>query len=725
MKRTLILVLLLFVCAVPSMLEAAPNVYPVKRVFGFWKNTLEKAPAFQKWVSSRSTTNEMRDARTVIVKEFDAEFRKVFGPLAADNITDVNKHEVLVASLHLLRASEYTVPKLGFAEVSMPITLSIVITNPSTGEVIYSFTKTSYATTRVVKTIADNQEQIRNIIEQDDSGQEQTQKITDKSENDEEQEQMFVDARPIDQEQAQMMADSGANYRSLVSTLIKEAKAEYNPASIEISVVDTWKGLYILDKGSKFGIVKDENITDASGNELTVKYLTEDYAVAISLLGKIDRNKKFFKYTTASTANQFNKPRVLTMHEGWRELTLKGIAYVFDSEISKESAFTLLPVSEHFTRLLAAVAQDTAAGKFETTNQRTLPDYLIKFTATKPRWYTISKKGKFSQNVYEQNVVGELLDRQGRMLFSAVGTDRIEDQNVAGMVFAKKDRLEVLLKNATVNLAEQFSRSIKFSRFMLPVTNVTGKIIEINDISKDLRIGQEVTVYRNIGKVSGITTDVIIPLWQANVVDVQNDKTKLDLVIKLTETEVDISNDDMVIIDAMSTSSTANQSNTSVKYCSHIDPKLGHNAITIDDFTVISKAYGYLMPYTLYDQDDAFIEKIRKAANRGGFKDSLRLDKIDTAGRCVLPVYRASRGEIGSETQISCDDEGNCLDKIELAVGFRLYINNERNKGGTASKTTVTINGCRKDVCEQVMQGALSKTIHELLKTNIIKLNYK
>lgn len=108
-----------------------------------------------------------------------------------------------------------------------------------------------------------------------------------------------------------------------------------------------------------------------------------------------------------------------------------------------------------------------------------MPNYLIKFSATKPRFYTISEEGKFSQHIYEQSVVGGLLDRQGRVLFSAVGTDRIEDENVAGMVFAVKDRLEILLKNATVQLAKQFSNAIKFSRFELPVTGIDGKVIEI------------------------------------------------------------------------------------------------------------------------------------------------------------------------------------------------------------------------------------------------------
>jgi hypothetical protein len=665
MKRLLTILLVMFVCLSASAALAATSVYPVKGVFGFDAPVLQqKAPTFAKLVSSRGFAS--------LEKEFDTEFRKVFGPLAVDTITDLNKHEVLVASLHLVRASEYVVPKMGNYEVHLPITLSIVITNPSTGEAVYSFTKTSYAAVLLANPNADLQAQ-KLLLNQTES-----------------------------------------NYRTLMQTLIKEAKVGYNPTKIEITIADTWKGLYILDKGSKFGIAKDDSIVDSAGNELSVKYVSENYAVAASLLGNVDRSRKFFKYATASTANQFNKPRVLTMHEGWNNPILTEISYFFDSEVATESAFTLLPVNEYFRKLLETVARDTYSGKFETTEQREMPDYLIKFSASAPRLYTISEKGKFALNVYEQYVLGELLDKQGRIIFSAVGSNRIEDKNVGGMVFDKNARLEVVLKNAVVNLAEQFTKSIKYSHFVLPVKNVDGKFVEINDTSRTLRIGQEVTLYRSVGKVSGVSTDVTIPLWQANVVEVQNGNARLELLMPLVDKGVGIATDDMVLIDSMTVSATADHSSTSVTYCSHIAPKLG--TLDIDDFSVVSRAFGYLLPYSLYDRDELFSRKIHEAAKFGGFKDTLKLGKINTSGRCLLPVYQASI------EKKQCEN-GNCNFDINLAVGYRLYVNNEK-KGGTASKTKISIEDCIQSSQKPVIQEKLSKDSLELLKTNIQTLRY-
>jgi len=97
----------------------------------------------------------------------------------------------------------------------MPITLSIIITNPATGEALYSFTKTSYATTRVIKiNISGAEAAVQNSPNQSSGGQAQLPASTDRSAPDaEEDREMFVNARPSDQEQAQMIADAGANYQ--------------------------------------------------------------------------------------------------------------------------------------------------------------------------------------------------------------------------------------------------------------------------------------------------------------------------------------------------------------------------------------------------------------------------------------------------------------------------------------------------------------------------------
>lgn len=672
MNHALNILIALLICCIPNLAFCAPAIYPVKELFGFDAPALtNKAPFFSKWVTTRGKNNN--ESLTKLANEFDSAFRKEFGQLAANDITDVNKHEVLVASLHLIRASQYVVPKMGNYEVHMPITLSIVITNPSTGEVLYSFTKTSYATALLANPNLDAQSDMV-LYEQ-----------------------------------------TVSNYQSLLQALIRDAKNGYNPEKIEVTVQKIWNGLYILDKGGKFGIAKDDSMVDAASNEISIKYVTEDYAVASSLLGKVNQGQKFFKYATASTANQFNKPRVLTMHDGWKDPLLTDVSRFFDSEVSKESAFTLLPVNEYFRKLLAAIARDTYAGKYETTQQRAIPDFILKFSATAPRAYTMTESGKFSVNAYEQYVLGELLDKQGRILFSAVGTDRIEDKNVDGMVFDKQARLEVLLKNSVVNLAEKFASSIKFSHYLHPVTNVSGNSVEIEDKSRELRIGQGVTLFRNIGSVEGISTDVIIPTWQASVVEADQGKVKLDLLLPMFNKGIAVSNSDMVIVDALSANSTGEKSETSVSYCTKPESKLGN--LNLDDFSVISRASGYLLPYTLYDHDKAFSQIVHAAVRDGGFKDTFMLGKVDTAGRCLLPVYKANFA------QNNCD-QGFCTSEIAFIAGYRLYTGQDI-KGKAGSKTIIKTENCGQTYQIAFIQGEMSKTALSILKEKIVTVHYK
>jgi hypothetical protein len=237
----------------------------------------------------------------------------------------------------------------------------------------------------------------------------------------------------------------------------------------------------------------------------------------------------------------------------------------------------------------------------------------------------------------------------------------------------------------------------------------------VDDKSRELRIGQEVVLYRNIGRVDGVKTDVVIPIWQANVVEAANGKVKLDLLLPMLDKGVGVSRDDIVIVDAMSAASTAEQSETSVSYCTQPSAKLG--SLEFNDFKVLSKAFGYLLPYTLYDNDDAFSRMTHEALRDGGFKDTLKLDKVDTAGRCLLPVHKA-------DFKKNVCEKGVCTHEISLVAGFRLYAGQDV-KGKAATSTAMKTENCTENCQPSVIQGDLSKTSLSLLKDAILKVRYQ
>lgn len=212
----------------PCRSYAAPAVciYALPRVIGLDDQPLEgKAPAFAKWVKEKGNT-------PILSKEFVQDFESQFRGITVNNIDAANKHNVIVASLHLVRASQYGVRKISNIEYCLPLTLSIVFMDPVTTDVIYSFTDTSYAPV----TLAD-------------------------SESPENSDGLLREA-------------VGNNYTALVHRLITKARAGYNPAQTDVSVAKIWKGLYILDKGIKFGIAGGDSLADRNGNTIQVMYTT-------------------------------------------------------------------------------------------------------------------------------------------------------------------------------------------------------------------------------------------------------------------------------------------------------------------------------------------------------------------------------------------------------------------------------------------------------------------
>lgn len=664
-RYCLILIILVF----PFTVQAAPpKVYPVKSIVGFDGPLIaQKAPAFDSWVKELSLPK--------LNEEFVAEFKKEFGNISVDNISATSKSKVLVASLHLIRTSQYTVPKKlsQSTEYHLPITLSIQFTNPATGEVLYSFTGTSYAPIEV---------------------------------HDSEQNTPQCDLL--------LRNATNSNYRGLLLSLIKEAKQGYNPMQIEASVAKIWKKMAILDKGSKFGIATNDSLEDAQGNMLKVLYVTENYAVGTVALGAAPEiGGRFSKYSNQDTAKAVKKPRVLTMLKGWEDEKLMAISGYFDSELSKESAFTLLPVNESLATVLQSVAENTNVGKNEITNRREMPDYLIKLSYAAPRIYDVVQEGMFGFKIYEQYVLGELLDKQGRIVYSALGSNRIEDKDVGGMVFSRDARLEVLLKNATVHLAEQFSKSIKFSSSTLPVTGVNGNIIDLQDTSRELRPNQSIFLYKNIGEIKGISGDVLVPIWEATVIEIADGKARVELLAAVTNeaNEISIGKGDVVLLNALTTGKTGENA-SSVTYCTDIPSKQG--SVEIDDFPIISRGFGYLLPYTLYDNDMSFRTKVQSAIQYGGFKQSsLKLGSVDTQGRCLLPVHK---------TTVESRQGNDC--NLSLAIGYRLYVGQEK-KGAAASKANLTLNDVQDNVLNPTIQCEVSKSALGQLKDNIMKVQYQ
>lgn len=142
-------------------------------------------------------------------------------PALTQNLDSGNRRRTLALSAQVTRASRYEIPKTdGTTDIYLPVTLSVYISNPMTGEVLQSFSQTRYDV-------------------------------------------LTVSGTPTSEENASKVS---AAYRSGFSTLLNSvlttAASQFNPYVVEAKVADIWRGYVILDQGYQAGIGKGDILDD-------------------------------------------------------------------------------------------------------------------------------------------------------------------------------------------------------------------------------------------------------------------------------------------------------------------------------------------------------------------------------------------------------------------------------------------------------------------------------
>ncbi len=135
---------LLFVMSMISVSVAQANIqiYPSQGIFGLDQgcrqdpNHIEANGSpiicdFSKAIQNESTRKQ---AQEIFVQGLQQSFPENM----VSHIAQKTKHRTYVASLEVLRASEYVVNKDSTSEIFLPVTLSLKLTNILSGEVLYS-----------------------------------------------------------------------------------------------------------------------------------------------------------------------------------------------------------------------------------------------------------------------------------------------------------------------------------------------------------------------------------------------------------------------------------------------------------------------------------------------------------------------------------------------------------------------------------------------------------
>ena len=598
--------LLILALSAATPVAAAPeySFFPVKGVF------------YPTETGGSRIHGDFRAAITATEQDyFPSEFRRRFGS-AASTISEQNYRRTYAVSLQVVRASLYEVSKVDHtSDIYAPVTASVYFSNLATGEVLYSATRT---TIKVEKVLTERR------------GKERSPEFRE----------LFR-----------------AAFLSVVNDLLGDAEAHMKPVTVSATVRREWKGLAILDSGKAAGIARDDVLTDDAGNELRVISAGSTYSIGVPELGTFTTSRRFSKLSNRTLA-EIRKPRVLLLvDEAPEAFPQETLAALLGDALGSEAPISLVPVNRTFGAVLSAVSGQIALSK-EKLSQREPPHFFLRVGVFPPLTYQRSTNLKYKQlRVTYALAYAQLVDRSGRILFATRSDDRIEDEITEGMAFSLQDRQEIAVKNAVLGLAHRLASELRFDTAQLDVT-ADGSGVLARDPHGFLARHAPVRIYRSIGKVDGISEEVRVPLWEADVAEVDASGARLALGLPIVQDAPVPASGDVVFLDGMG---ARRAGRATFAACGGVEnlgttelPEYGELS-----FNVLASSF----PAPIYATE--LNQRVASLVNAGtGFREGLQL-RAPTADYCIQPVYQIIR------EQPSCSGQA-CAVGAVIRMGYRV-----------------------------------------------------
>ncbi|HCN16592.1 MULTISPECIES: hypothetical protein [Psychrobacter] len=666
---------------VSAWANANIQIYPLKGIFGLEQGCRTDPSNYEENGSSIVCDFSQAIDNEIIRKQAETLFlqglKQGFGDQVVDNISQKTKNRTYIASLEVLRASEYVVKKDSTTEIFLPVTLSLKLTNVLSGEVIYSDSATLSQPIQVLTTDIDS---------------------------------------PATK--AAIKQKFQSTLLTLTNQLTKQLKSKFKVSEIETQVIDRWKSYLVLDKGFKQGITVQDELSSIDGDLIRVVHADSDYAVAIPILMQ-GRTKRFSKLST-NTRQAMNKPKVLVVDV----LTYQGesedlIEQIFSDAVGEQASFTLTPVNRRYSAMAQSISEQTALAQSEDINQRELPEFFIRINVIPVIDYQ-QQIGKITQQqVLHSEVFAEMIDRSGRVIYSAHATDDIKEVISEGMGFSLEARKEVVLKNALLKLGQQFQKGIQFTRSDLKVLSSSGHNITIDDAGERLSTGMKVHVYHS-DKAAG--RNILIPTWEATVLERQGARVTAQLDFPVNSSDrLPVRSGDRILLDS---SAPVGDSKQSRVLCPSLHTEqVGE--IPFDGFgPLIYHAFASQSKRPFYATGSGFKgqallkDSVIAMTENAGFKKNMKVNFFVPKDECLQPVLKV---EVKQDS-ITCNaDKSNCDATLVMASGARIFNQKSEKIGAYGLQQEIELEGIdhqyRNEMYNIQMFEALPKILNQIVQT--------
>lgn len=402
-------------------------------------------------------------------QRFDALIADRFGPeqvardLSAPPPSGMTRETLmsrtLVTSMHVSRADLWHVPKASVVEVHMPITVTLLMTNALTGEVMFAHTVSTYV--------------------QGDMGRSGY--------------------------QAEAAAQFDRHFDAALVALVDGAKAKFQPGAVVTQVRSRNGDLYVVDAGLQKGLRPGDQI----GADARVVFADAHYAVVKPALDTLSVGQSLSRYV-AQPLDALSQPSLLVVvAETPSDVPSGYAAVIMEEALSAAGGFSLVQINPAASALRAPLL--TAAGV--ESRPPALPDYFLRVTVAplEPIQTATNVRG-VERRVQDARVFLEVIDHDGRVVFAVEGKDQQVDEIANGMAPSTAQRRDVAVRNAMTLAARSLKAGFTPSRVRLVVASADDGEVSITDPTGALGMGQDAQVVRSIGRVSGVQGDVWMPV---------------------------------------------------------------------------------------------------------------------------------------------------------------------------------------------------------------------
>jgi len=536
------------------------------------------------------------------------------------------------------RADQYSVDKSdGTTDIYLPVAINIFFTNILTGEVLYSASNTSY---------------------------------------------VLLTETQVDYKNGQSKQKILPAYKDKLFQVIKDvltdASKNFTPLEIKATIVEEWKGYFVLNKGIDSGISVGQELNKENGAGLKIIYSGKSYSVGVPMLGEFKEKDELSAFTTM-TVSDVKKPRVMII-DADTPPDMPG-AYAstqFAEELGGKASFIIIPVNPDFSNVLQDIASNQGLQQTEVTQKRELPNYFLRLKVLTPIVYELATSQDYGkQRVFEASAFAELLDKTGRVLYSTVVHEEIRDTVLTnGMAFDLQVRNKVLYGNLLKTLSNKFIKDVRFDRNELKLQKVTSKNngadyqaeIQLFDQAGLLATNQNVQIMHRLENISSIEEKVAyIPTWSAHVAERNGNIATLQSDMSMSNSFIQIQEStDFALIES---SGKSTQSRLSFALCEESKDIGTINLPELKDVAYFSLGNVFHQPFFGSDYSVSAkhltFEKEMESFENSGFKP--REKSVPIAPQyCLSPLLKVT------EIDRKCSESGLCEFSLNIIAGVQI-----------------------------------------------------